>query len=128
MPSQQLIDIIIKAQDQASATAKKVDQSIQNIGKTSKGLSNIPGFDSLKTKLSGVASSIDGKFGGALTKTIGKFQGFKNSVTNVTSSIKTKFGGAVDKVRTKLSSLSKHIQKTGSGFGFLRNAASENVC
>ena len=119
-----MIDIIIKAQDQASATAKKVDQSIQNIGKTSKGLSNIPGFDSLKTKLTGVASSIDGKFGGALTRTIGRFNGFKNSVTSVTSSIKTKFGGAVDKVRTKLSSLSKHIQKTGSGFGFLRNAAS----
>jgi len=124
MPTQQLIDIIIKAQDQASSTADKVDKSIQKIGQTSRGLGNIPGFDSLKSKLSGVASSIDGKFGGALTSVRNKLSGFRTGISTAATSIRGKFGAAVDKVRTKLSGLSKYMQKTGSGFGFLRNAAS----
>ena len=124
MPTQQLIDIIIKAQDQASSTADKVDKSIQKIGQTSRGLGNIPGFDSLKSKLSGVASSIDGKFGGALTGVRNKLSGFRTGISTAATSIRGKFGAAVDKVKTKLSGLSKYMQKTGSGFGFLRNAAS----
>ena len=124
MPTQQLIDIIIKAQDQASSTADKVDKSIQKIGQTSRGLGNIPGFDSLKSKLSGVASSIDGKFGGALTSVRNKLSGFRTGISTAATSIRGKFGSAVDKVKTKLSGLSKYMQKTGSGFGFLRNAAS----
>ena len=62
MVSQQLLNIIIKAQDQASSTAKKVDDSLKQIGKSSSLLSKMPGFDTMKNKLTGVAQTIDGKF------------------------------------------------------------------
>jgi len=124
MVSQQLLNIIIKAQDQASSTAKKVDESIKQIGKSSSMLSKIPGFDTMKSKISSVAQTLDGRFGGALTKARNNFSTLKNSVTSVTSTIRSKFGGAVDGIRNKLSGLSKSTSNLQSGFGFLRGAAS----
>ena len=124
MVSQQLLNIIIKAQDQASSTAKKVDESLKQIGKSGSMLSKIPGFDAMKTKLSGVAQTLDGKFGGALTKARNKFTSLKNTVTGVASNIKGKFGGAIDGMRNKLSGLSKSTSNLQSSFGFLRGAAS----
>ena len=124
MVSQQLLNIIIKAQDQASSTAKKVDDSLKQIGKSSSMLSKIPGFDTMRSKISSVAQTLDGRFGGALTKARNKFSTLKNSVTGVTSTIRGKFGGAVDGIRNKLSGLSKSTSNLQSGFGFLRGAAS----
>ena len=98
MVSQQIVDIIIKAQDQASQTAKKVDDSIKNIGKSSGLLSRIPGFDTLRNKISGVANTIKGKFSGAL-----------------------------DGIRNKLQSVSKGTSGLASAMSFLKGAASMAV-
>ena len=127
MTSQQLINIIIKAEDQASAAAKKVDDSLQKIGKSSSLLSKVPGFDSLKNKMSDVANSIDNRFGGVITKARNKFNTFRNTVTNVGSTIKTKFGGAIDGVRNKLTSFSNKTKGMSSSLGFLRGALSMTV-
>lgn len=124
MVSQQLLNIIIKAQDQASSTAKKVDDSLKQIGKSSSLLSKMPGFDTMKNKLTGVAQTIDGKFGGALTKARNKFSTFRNTITNAASNLRGKFGGAVDGVRSKLSGLSKSTSNLQSGLGFLKGAVS----
>ena len=124
MPSQQLINIIIKATDEASATAQKVDQNLRKIGNTSSMLSKIPGFDSMKSKLSGLATTIDGKLGGALTKARNSFNSIKSTVTSVGTAIKGKFTGAVDGVRAKLSSLSNGSSGLASSMNFLKGAAS----
>ena len=42
MASQQLIEIIIKAVDEASSTAEKVDNSLKKIGENTKSLGNTP--------------------------------------------------------------------------------------
>ena len=62
IPTQQLIDIIIKAEDKASAVADKVDDSIKKIGESSSIMGKIPGFDRLSSKISSVGSTIKGKF------------------------------------------------------------------
>ena len=124
MVSQQLVDIIIKAQDQASSTAEKVDSSLRKIGDSSSRLSKIPGFDAMKSKLSGVATAIDGKLGGALTKAREKFNTFKNSVTSAASTVKGKLGGALDGIRNKLSSVSNGAKGLQSAMGFLKGAVS----
>ena len=59
MASQELINIIIKATDNASQTAKKVDDSLKKIGNSSNKLGNVPGFDTLRSKLSNVATTVD---------------------------------------------------------------------
>ena len=117
MVSQQIVDIIIKAQDQASATAKKVDDSIQKIGQTGNKLSRIPGFDAMKSKLSSLATTIDNKTGGAFTRLTSK-------ISSAATTIRGRFSGAVDGVRAKLSSLANSAKKAESSFGFLRGAAS----
>ena len=127
MASQQLIEIIIKAVDEASATAEKVDSSLNRIGENTKNLGNVSAFDSMKTKLTGVASTIDGKFGNALTKARAKFDTLKSKVTGVATSIKGKLGSAVDGMRAKLSGLGSSLKNTESSFGFLRGAASMAV-
>ena len=127
MVSQQLVDIIIKAEDQASAAAKKVDESLQKIKSSSSALSKIPGFDTLKTQLSGVAQTIDTKLGGALTKAKTHFTNFRTSVSETASSIKTTLGGAVDSVRSKLQSFTNGTNGMSSALGFLRSAASMTV-
>ena len=127
MVSQQIIDIIIKASDQASATAEKVDNNLKKIGDTSSRLSRIPGFDTMRTKLSSVAQTIDGKLGGALTKARTKFNSFKSTVSNVSTNIKSKLGGALDGVRAKLSSVSNGAKGLSSSFGFLKGALSMTV-
>ena len=127
MASQQLIDIIIKATDEASATAEKVDNSLKKIGDNAKTLGNTSAFDTMKSKLSSVATSIDGKFGGALTKARAKFDTLKSRVTGVATTIKSKLGSAVDGLRAKLSGLSSSMKNTESSFGFLKGAASMAV-
>ena len=124
MASRELINIIIKATDEASATAKKVDNNIKNMGNSVSRLSRIPGFDTMKTKLSSVAQTIDGKFGGALTKARNRFNNLRTTVGNVTSTIKGRFGGAIDGIRNKLTGLGGGAKNVGSSFGFLRGAAS----
>lgn len=124
MASRELINIIIKATDQASATAKKVDNNIKNMGNSVSRLSKIPAFDNMKNKLSNVAQTIDGRFGGALTKARNRFNNLRTSVGNVTSTIKGKFGGAIDGIRNKLTGLGGGAKNVGSSFGFLRGAAS----
>ena len=124
MASRELINIIIKATDEASATAKKVDNNIKNMGNSVSRLSKIPGFDAMKTKLSSVAQTIDGKFGGALTKARNRFNNLRTSVGNVTSTIKGRFGSAIDGIRNKLTGLGGGAKNVGSSFGFLRGAAS----
>ena len=62
IPTQQLIDIIIKAEDKASDVADKVDDSIKKIGESSSIMGKIPGFDRLSSKISSVGSTIKGKF------------------------------------------------------------------
>lgn len=62
IPTQQLIDIIIKAEDKASAVADKVDDSIKKIGESSGIIGKIPGFDKLSGKISQVGQTIKGKF------------------------------------------------------------------
>ena len=95
MVSQQIVDIIIKAQDQASAAANKVDESLQKIGKSGSMLSRIPGFDALRGKFTSLASTVSGKF-----------------------------GGAIDGVRKKLTSLSNGAKGLESAMGFLKGAVS----
>ena len=124
MASRELINIIIKATDEASATAKKVDNNIKNMGNSVSRLSKIPGFDAMKTKLSSVAQTIDGRFGGALTRARNRFNNLRTSVGNVTSTIKGRFGGAIDGIRNKLTGLGGGAKNVGSSFGFLRGAAS----
>ena len=124
MVSRQIVDIIIKAEDQASAAAKQVDDSIEKIGKTSSKLSNIPGLEGMKSKLSSVATTIDGKFGGAFTKAREKLSSFKNTITGAASTLKGKLGSAIDGVRNKLSALSASAKKAESSFGFLKGAVS----
>lgn len=124
MPSQQLVNIIIKATDEASATAEKVDSKLRNMGKGLKSITQTPAFDNLRTKLSNVATTIDNKFGGALTKARNRFSSFKDSVVSVGSSMRTKFGGALDGVRSKLSSVTNATKNTASGMSFLKGAAS----
>ena len=127
MASKQLIDIIIKAEDQASQTAEKVDNSLRKIGDTSSKFSRIPGFDALKSKLSSVATTLDGKLGGALTKARNHFNNFKGNVTSVASTLKGKLGGAVDGIRNKLTKLSGGAKGLSSAFGFLKGAVSMTV-
>ena len=124
MASQELINIIIKAVDEASATAQKVHNNLLRIGDVSSKLSKIPGFDAMKSKLSSVASTIDGKMGGALTRAREKFNTLKTSVTNTASTIRTKMGSALDGVRNKLSSLSGGTSSLASAMGFLKGAVS----
>lgn len=124
MASQQLINIIIKATDEASAAAKKVDDSLRRIGNTSSKLSRIPGFDSLKSKIHGVYESLDNKLGGALTRVGGRFSGLKNTLVSFGSSIKGKLGGALTNVKGKLSNLVSQSKATGAAFSFLGGAAS----
>ena len=127
MASQELINIIIKATDNASQTAKKVDDSLKKIGNSSNKLGNVPGFDTLRSKLSNVATTVDGKLGGALTRARAKFNTFKSTVSNVGSNIKGKFSGAIDGVRNKLSSFANSAKNTASGLNFLKGAASMAV-
>lgn len=127
MPSQELINIIIKATDNASQTAEKVDNSLKKIGNSTSKLSNVPGFDTLRTKLSSVATTVDGKLGGALTKARAKFNSFKSTVTNVGSTIKGKFGSAIDGIRNKLSAFGNGARNTAGGLSFLKGAASMAV-
>lgn len=127
MPSQELINIIIKAVDEASATANKVDESLHKIHDSSSRLSRIPGFDAMKTKMSSVAQTIDGKLGGALTKARTRFSSFKNRITSVASTLKGKLGGAVDGIRAKLNTLSNSTRNVSNGMSFLKGAASMAV-
>jgi phage-related protein len=123
MASQQLVEIVLKAQDQASAAAKKVDESIKNIGKSGSMLSKIPGFDTLKTKLGNVATTVDNKLGGALTKARNRMTSFGSTISNVGSSIKGKFSGAIDGVRNKLSGFTNGAKGAASSLSFLKGAA-----
>lgn len=127
MPSQELINIIIKAVDEASATANKVNENLHKIHDSSSRLSRIPGFDAMKTKLSSVAQTIDGKLGGALTKARTRFSSFKNRITSVASTLKGKLGGAVDGIRAKLNTLSNSTRNVSNGMSFLKGAASMAV-
>lgn len=127
MASQELINIIIKATDNASQAAKKVDDSLKKIGNSSNKLGNVPGFDTLKSKLGSVATTVDGKLGGALTRARAKFNTFKSTLSNVGSSIKGKFGSAIDGVRNKLSSFANGSKTAASGLNFLKGAASMAV-
>ena len=124
MASQELINIIIKAVDEASATAEKVDNSLRKIGDSSSRLSRIPGFDAMKTKLSSVATALDTKLGGALTKARAKFNSLKTVVTGAATSIRTKMGSAIDGVRAKLTTLSNGAKGLSSAMGFLKGAVS----
>ena len=124
MASQQLVNIIIKAVDEASATAQKVDNSLKKIGNTSSRLSKIPGFDTLRTKISSVASTLDGKMGGALSKAMNKFNSLKSRVTGVASTVKSKLGSALDGVRSKLSALGNGLKNTASSMSFLKGTVS----
>ena len=78
MPSQQLIDIIIKATDQASSVANKVDSSIQKIGESGGMLSRIPGFDKLSGKISQVGQTIKGKLSPYVDSARQKLQNLSN--------------------------------------------------
>ena len=127
MASQELINIIIKAVDEASATAEKVDNSLRKIGQTGSMLSKIPGFDTLKSKISSVATTLDGKLGGAITKAREKFNSIKSTVTGVASSLKGKLGGALDGVRNKLASVSNGAKGLASSMSFLKGAVSMAV-
>lgn len=127
MVSQQIVDIIIKAEDQASAAADKVDKSLQKIKSSTSSFASVPGFDTLKTKLTSVAESIDTKFGGALTKAKGYLTSFRERITSVGSTLTTGIGGAVDKVRGKLESLGASAKQAGNSLGFLKSAASMAV-
>jgi len=99
LASQQLIDIIIKAQDQASATAEKVHQSLNKIGNTVGGFVNkVP-----------VLSSLSAKFG------------------NIGSTIRAKFEPALTRARQKLESLSNGAKGFGSMLGPLKGALSMTV-
>ena len=98
MPTQQLIDIIIKAQDQASSTANKVDQSLQKIGQTGGLLGKIPGFSALSSKISSVGATIKGKL-----------------------------SPYVDSARQKLQNLSNGAKGFGSVLGPLKGALSMTV-
>ena len=124
MPSQELINIIIRATDEASAAAQKVDNNLNKIRNSTSRLSNIPGFDTMKSKMSSVAQTLDTKFGGALTKARNKFTTLKNGISNVTSTIKGKFGGALDGVRSKLSALNNGSKNLAGGMSFLKGAVS----
>ena len=124
MPSQELINIIIRATDEASAAAQKVDDNLNKIRNSTSRLSNIPGFDTMKSKMSSVAQTLDTKFGGALTKARNKFTTLKNGISNVTSTIKGKFGGALDGVRSKLSALNNGSKNLAGGMSFLKGAVS----
>ena len=98
IPTQQLIDIIIKASDQASSVAGKVDNSIKKVGNTSNMLGKIPGFNTLSTKLSGIGSTIKGKLSPYL-----------------------------DSARSKLENLSKGAKGFGTILGPLKSALSMTV-
>lgn len=98
MVSQQIVDIIIKAEDQASAAANKVDESLQKIGKSGGLLSRIPGFDNLRGKFTSLASTVSGKFSRSL-----------------------------DGVRNKLTSLSNGAKGLASAMNFLKGAVSMTV-
>ena len=82
IPSQQLISIIIKAQDQASATAEKVNQNLTKIGNTVGGMiSKVPGLGTIGTKLGNVGSTIKSKLEGPLTSARQKLQNLANGAT-----------------------------------------------
>ena len=98
IPTKQLIDIIIKASDQASGVAEKVDQSIKKVGNTSNMLGKIPGFNTLSTKLTGIGSTIKGKLSPYL-----------------------------DSARSKLENLSKGARGFGAVLGPLKSALSMTV-
>ena len=100
---------------------------MKKIGNSSNKLGNVPGFDTLKSKLGSVATTVDGKLGGALTRARAKFNTFKSTLSNVGSSIKGKFGSAIDGVRNKLSSFANGSKTAASGLNFLKGAASMAV-
>ena len=78
MPTQQLIDIIIKAEDKASAVADKVDNSIKQIGESGSLMGRIPGFDRLSSKISKVGQTIKGKLSPYLTSARQKLEQLSN--------------------------------------------------
>ena len=127
MVSQQLVEIILKARDEASNTAQKVENNIKNIGSASSRLSKIPGFDTLRTKISDVATAVDGKLGGALSRARERFSNFGGTLSNVGSTIKGRFTGAVDGLRARMQNLRSTTQAMGGALGFLKGAASMTV-
>ena len=74
IPTQQLIDIIITAQDKASSVANDVDNNIKKLGNTSNLLGRIPGFNTLSNKLSGIGTTIKGKLSPYLDSARGKLE------------------------------------------------------
>lgn len=96
MASQQLIDIIIKAQDQASATAEKVNQSLNKIGSTVGGFINkVPGLSGISAKLGNIGSTIRGKLEGPLTSARQKLENLSNGAKG--------FGAALGPLKSALS-------------------------
>jgi len=98
IPTQQLIDIIIKAEDKASTVADKVDKNIKKIGESTNLLGRVPGFNALSGKINQVSSTISGRF-----------------------------NTAVDKAKMKMAQLSKTGTSFGKILGPLKGALSMTV-
>lgn len=122
IPSKQIIDILIKAEDQASSTADKVKEKLTRFGDVSSKANELA--SRATQKMSSAIQSLGSRmnvFGGAGGKI---WNNFKTRISSAASTLKGKFTGAMDTARAKLKQLKESAKGAGGGFGFLRNAAS----
>ena len=95
MPTQQLIDIIIKAQDQASTVAQKVDNSFSKLGEKLNVFNKVPGLSGLSSKLSSIGTTIKGKVSPYLDSARSKLQQLSGGAKG--------FGAALGPLKSALS-------------------------
>lgn len=123
--SRQIIEILIKADDQASSTADKVKEKLKGFGDAA---TRANGFAARATeRMSSAITSLGNRmniFGGSGGKI---WSSFKTRISSAASTLKGKFNTAVNSAKTKLKQLKESAKTAGGGFGFLRNALSMTV-
>lgn len=125
MVSRQIVEILIKADDQASATAEKVEQKLKGFGDTASSANSFAAraTERMRSALTSLSGSMN-IFGSSGSKI---WNSFKTRVSSAAGTLKGKFSNAVNSAKAKLQQLKASAQSSGRGFGFLRSALSMTV-
>lgn len=125
MVSRQIVEILIKADDQASATAEKVKQKLKGFGDTASSANSFAAraTERMRSALTSLSGSMN-IFGSSGSKI---WNSFKTRVSSAAGTLKGKFSNAVNSAKAKLQQLKESAQSSGRGFGFLRSALSMTV-
>ena len=117
MVSQQIVDIIIKAEDQASATAEKVDASLQNVGDDfDEDLARMDEFNDLLDEV--YPDNFD-DLGDSITSAGTKVQNLTESTNTFSSTLQRVKATGLEKVRSAVTSVQN---KFNSIKGVIENA------